>query len=242
MKKRRKQPVRRRAGPVDAPDPAQRRKRRLSFNEEVLVAEYIKGSSGISPARATVPLVEMERRARARAVEEAAAEQQQQAIINAFEAQQAPPKKKPRASASAAADRIAALIAGEEDATAVGATSGRARTEPTDQDGDAVLERRGAPTPMKPREQTASSPAAAAPAAGGKHAQVRAALGGLTTRLADARRLLLRGARTIEVAQALHASMGKVPWAKCHRWRCPSSALAPPQGALGVPCSSARPG
>ena len=48
---------------------------------QVLVAEYIKGSSGISPARATVPLVQMERRARARAAEEAAAEQQQQVML-----------------------------------------------------------------------------------------------------------------------------------------------------------------
>ena len=60
---------------------------------QVLVAEYIKGNSGISPARATVPLVEMERRARARAAEEAAAERQQQAMLTslaASEAQQAP--------------------------------------------------------------------------------------------------------------------------------------------------------
>ena len=36
-------------------------------SHQVLVAEYIKGSCGISPARATVSLTEMERRARARA-------------------------------------------------------------------------------------------------------------------------------------------------------------------------------
>ena len=47
----------------------------------MLVAEYIKGSCGISPARATVSLTEMEQRARARAAEEAAAEQQQQAML-----------------------------------------------------------------------------------------------------------------------------------------------------------------
>ena len=47
----------------------------------MLVAEYIKGSCGISPARATVSLAEMERRARARAAEEAAAERQQQAML-----------------------------------------------------------------------------------------------------------------------------------------------------------------
>ena len=48
---------------------------------QVLVAEYIKGSCGISPARATVSLTEMEQRARARAAEEAAAERQQQAML-----------------------------------------------------------------------------------------------------------------------------------------------------------------
>ena len=56
---------------------------------QVLVAEYIKGSSGISPARATVPLVQMERRARARAAEEAAAEQQQQAMLASLAAAEA---------------------------------------------------------------------------------------------------------------------------------------------------------
>ena len=61
----------------------QQRTRRLSFNEEVLVAEYVKGSSGISQARATVPLVEMERRAKQRRAEEAA-ELQQHALLQAW--------------------------------------------------------------------------------------------------------------------------------------------------------------
>ena len=182
--------------------PACTRKRRLSFNQEVLVAEYIKGSSGISPARATVPLVEMERRARQRRADENAAEQQQQAMLALLASeQQAAPKKKPRASASAAADRIAALIAGEMDATTAGATNGKGSAEPTDQDGDAVVARRD--VPRKHHRDQVEPSAALAPV--GDHAQVRAALGGLTTRLAGARRLLLRGTSATEVAQVLHA-------------------------------------
>ena len=104
------------------------------------------------------------------------------------------------------ADRIAALIAGEEEATAVGAANGKGYAESTDQDGDAVVARRSASRTHR------DQPFAALPGAalGGDHAQVRAALGGLTTRLAGARRLLLRGAGNVEVAQALHALMDAV--------------------------------
>jgi len=58
-----------------------------------------------------------------------------------------------------------------------------------------------------PRKQQRDQPAAPAEAAAGcsGHAQARAALGDLATRLACARRLLLRGACAIEVAQKLHA-------------------------------------
>ena len=56
--------------PAPPEPPPQTRKRRLSFNEDVLVASYIKGSSGISPARELVPLVEMEKRAKQRAEEQ----------------------------------------------------------------------------------------------------------------------------------------------------------------------------
>ena len=151
---------------------------------------------------------------------------------------------------SAAAERIAALIAEEErGAPPVGVEGGAAST---DQDGDALLERRGKRAKRgeqrmegmggdgggdgqagwmggmddlddilkgmgggggggggggAPRKQQRDQPAAPAEAAAGcsGHAQVRAALGDLATRLACARRLLLRGACAIEVAQKLHA-------------------------------------
>ena len=163
---------------------------------------------------------------------------------------QAAPRKTPRASASAAAERIAALIAGEERAAPpVGVEGGAAST---DQDGDALLERRGkrvkrgeqrmegmggggggggqaggmggmddledilkgmgggggggggGGAPRKPQRDQPAAPAEAAAGCSG-HVQVRAALGDLATRLAGARRLLLRGAGAIEVAQKLHA-------------------------------------
>ena len=151
---------------------------------------------------------------------------------------------------SAAAERIAALLAEEErGAPPVGVEGGAAST---DQDGDALLERRGKRAKRgeqrmegmggdgggggqagwmggmddlddilkgmgggggggggggAPRKQERDHPAAPAEAAAGcsGHAQVRAALGDLATRLAGARRQLLRGAGAIEVAQKLHA-------------------------------------
>ena len=191
----------------------QQRTRRLSFNEEVLVAEYVKGSSGISQARATVPLVEMERRAKQRRAEEAA-ELQQHALLQAWvQLANQKPKSflKPvahassRGGASAAAGAIHSLIASEMDAM-----NGQQSAQLTDDDGDAVVARRGeqppppAKPPPKPPPAQAAAPSAAA-SQGNAHAQARAALGGLASQLAGARRLLLRGADGLAVAQALHA-------------------------------------
>ena len=198
MKKRRRKQKRRRAPRAPDPEwkpplpqqtpPAKRltpRTRRLTFSPDVLVAQYIKGTSGIEPARAVAQLDDMERvqqeRAEAEAEERAWIHEAMQ-LMRRQQQEQAGQQRPRRVSAQSAQSRIAALIASEEGAKSGGGGGAKAAAAADTADAEE-----------------------AAPTSAAAHAKARGALEEMGAQLSSIRMGLMHGTDAVRVGEALHA-------------------------------------